>query len=97
MIRASLQCKTPKTIYFFGLVKDRSTLEAIVHLVTKITARKIPKRIKDVFVAFMDLDKVFERVDHLSMLESLIFLGIFGKIITWISDILTNRKINVKI
>ena len=39
--------------------------------------------------------KAFERVDHLSMLDSLISLSISGRIIT--EDSLTNRKITVKI
>jgi len=45
----------------------------------------------------MDLDKAFERVDNLSMLDSLISLGISGRIITWIDNFLTNRKLKVKI
>ena len=97
MILARLQLKLPKTKNIFGFVKDRSTIDAIVHLTTKITTRKCPKRRKAVFVAFMDLDKAFERVDHLSMLDSLIFLGISGRIITWIENFLTNRKLKVKI
>ena len=97
MILARLQWKLPKTKNIFGFVKDRATIDAIVHLATKITARKGPKRRKAVFVAFMDLDKAFERVDHLSMLDSLISLGISGRIITWIENFLTNRKLKVKI
>jgi S-adenosylmethionine synthetase len=45
----------------------------------------------------MDPDKAFECVDHLSMLYSLISMGISGRIITWIEDFLSNRKIKVKI
>jgi len=92
MILARLQWKTPKMKNIFGFVKDRSTLDAIIHLATKIKDRKRPQRSKSVFVAFMDLDKAFERADHLSMLDSLISLSISGRIITW-----TNRKIKVMI
>jgi len=97
MILARLQWKIPKTKNIFSFVKDRSSIDAIVHLVTKITARKCSKRSKAVFVAFMDLDKTFERVDHLSMLDSFMSLGISGRIITWIENLLTNRKLKVKI
>ena len=54
MILARLQWKIPKTNNIFGFVKDRSTLDAIVHLLTKITVRKSTKGIKSVFVAFVD-------------------------------------------
>jgi hypothetical protein len=50
-----------------------------------------------VFVAFVDPDKAFECIDHLSMLYSLISMGISGRIITCIEDFLSNRKITVKI
>lgn len=92
MIIARLKWKTPKTKTIFGLVKDRSTLDAIVHLVTKVTARKCAQRSKPDFVAHKVLDKPLERVDHLSMLDSFISLSISGRIITW-----TNRKIKVMI
>jgi len=85
--------QTPKTQNTYGFVKDRSTLNAIVHLTTKIIARKYPQRIKPAFVAFMDLDKAFERIHHLSMLDCPISLGISGRI----EDFLTNRKMAVKI
>jgi len=52
---------------------------------------------KAVVVTFMDLDNAFERVDHLSMLDSLIYLGISGRIIAWIENFLTNTKFKVKI
>ena len=81
----------------FGFVKDRSTLDAIVYLEINIIARKFPQRSKPMFVAFVDLDKAFERVDHLSMLDSLISLSISGRIIPWIDRFLTDRKIKVKI
>jgi len=97
MILARFQWKTAKTKNISGFVKDRSTLHAVAHLATKITARKCPQRNKPVFVTFMDLDTAFERVDNLSMLDSLISLGISGWIITWIEDFLTNRQIAVKI
>ena len=97
MILARLQWKIPKAENIFGFVKDRSTLDPILHLVTKITARKTTTRNKPVFVAFMDLDKAFERADHLSILDSLISLGVSGRIITWIEDFLKNRKMKVKV
>jgi len=96
-IIARLQWKTPKTNNIFDFAKDRSTIDAIIHLATKITARKCHKRSKAMFVAFMDMDKTFERVDHLSMMDSLISLGIFGRIIAWIEIFLKNRKLKVKI
>jgi len=76
MIVERLQWKTIKTKHIFGFFKNRSKLDAIVRLATKITARKCHKRNKAVFVAFMDLDKAFECVDHLSLLDSRISLGI---------------------
>jgi len=45
----------------------------------------------------MDLGKAFEGVDHLSMLDSIISLGISGKSIPWIEYFLTSRKIKIKI
>ena len=44
MILTKLQWKNPKTKNIFGFVKDRSTLDAIVYLATKITARKCPPK-----------------------------------------------------
>ena len=88
IILAKLLWKTPKTKNIFECIKDRSTLDTFVHLVTKITARNSTKRKKPVFVVFMDLDKAFERIDHPSVLEYVISLGTSGRIITKIEDVL---------
>ena len=44
--------ETPEDENIFDFIKDRSTIDAIVHLATKITARIYPKRRKAVFVAW---------------------------------------------
>ena len=83
----------PKNL--FGFTKDRSTVDAILHLVNLITARRKRRGGLTVYAAFMDLDKAFERADHLAILASLVSLGIKGRLITWIEDFLTNRKMKV--
>ena len=69
---------------------------ATCRLLTKSgsTARKCLKRNNPVFVAFVDLDKAFECVDHISMLDSLISLGISGRIITYIYLVLISHGSN---
>jgi len=74
-------CANPQE-NIFGFLKDRSTLNTIVHLVTKITARKARKEPNQWF--------------SLSMVNSLIFLCISDRIITRIEYFLRSWKIKVK-
>lgn len=94
LILARLLWKLPRPKNLFGFTKGRSTVDAILHLVNLITARR-KRRSLTVYAAFMDLDKAFERADHLAILDSLASLGIKGRLITWIEDFLTNRKMKV--
>ena len=69
-----------------------------VHLVTKITGRKETKRTNSMFVAFMDLNKSFERVDNLFMLNSLIsYWAYLAGPSNRIENFLTRGRIKVKI
>jgi len=101
LILSRLLWNLPKPNNLFGFTKGRSTVDAILHLVNLITSRR--KYNKDnknrasltVYTAFLDLDKAFERADHLSILNSLSSLGMNGRLIAWIEDYLSNRNIQV--
>ena len=39
----------------------------------------------------LDLSKTFDKVPHNQLCDRLVFYGIHGSLLTWISNILTNR------
>jgi len=48
-------------------------------------------------VLFVDFSKAFDRVDHTTVINRLIRLGIPGSVIKWFSSLLMNRQQCVKI
>ena len=95
LILSRLIFKLPRPKNLFGFTKGRSTVDPILHLVNLITNRRKKNRTRPVYTAFLDLDKAFERADHTVILDSLISLGIKGRIISWVEDFLDNRTIKV--
>ena len=76
LILARLIFKLPRPKNLFGFTKGRSTVYPILHLVNLITnTRKIVSGI--VYTAFLDLDKAFERANHIVILDASIFLSEF--------------------
>jgi ribonuclease HI len=97
LILARLTFKLPRPKNLFGFTKGRSTVDPILHLLNVITNRRKKIRAGTVYTAFLYLDKAFERANHIVILDSLISLGIKGRIIAWVEDFLNNREIKVTV
>jgi len=95
LILARLIFKLHRPKHLFGFTKGRSTVEPILHLVNLITNRRRKFQSDTVYTAFLDLDKAFERDDHIVILDALISLRIKERIISWVEDFLNNREIKV--
>ena len=97
LILTRLIFKLPRPKNLFGFTKGRSTVDPILHLVNLITNRRRKTRSGTVYTAFLDLDKAFERANHIVILDALISLGIKGRMISWVEDFLDNREIKVTV
>ena len=75
-----------------GFRARRSTLDPVVELEYEI--RKGIAENHVTVVVFFDLKAAYDSVDHKLLLNALAKLGLGGKLLTWIEDFLTNRKIS---
>ena len=73
--------------------KGRSTQEAIITLVDRITKSQ---DIGDIVIAlFIDLKNAFDTIDHLILLRKLYSYGIRGSMLKWFESYLTARPHDV--
>jgi hypothetical protein len=68
-----------------GFRKGRGHVDQVFTL--RCVCRKYLDKQKEVFLAFMDLENVYDRVDRHAMLEVLMMYGIFSKILHPIKSI----------
>jgi len=78
----------PPNIYAY--TKGRGTLEALTHTIGILSNSK-SKNFTAVAV-FLDLEKAFELANPISILNALVTKGLKGKLLTWTTDYLTDRK-----
>ena len=74
----------------YGFRKGRSTQQAIITLVDRITKSQ---DIGDIVIAlFIDLKKAFDTIDHRILLRKLYSYGIRGSMLKWFESYLTDRS-----
>lgn len=78
-----------------GFRNNRSTIDQIVRLESEIKKAGLEKRI--LMAVFLDLEKAFDLMWRKGVLQKLVHFGIKGKMLTWIQDFLTGRKIRVRV
>ena len=76
--------------YQFGFRQRRSTQQALITLVEKITSSLDNGDF--VIGVFLDLKKAFDTVDHQILLKKLFAYGIRGNILKWFESYLTDRS-----
>lgn len=81
--------------YQYGFVKNKGTTDAL-NFVSNFIYDKLDKS-KPTIIAFIDLAKAFDTVDHLILFDKLSFIGIRGKVLDFIMSYLTDRYQTVKI
>ena len=74
----------------YGFRSNRSTSEALLELVEKITTAMDKK--KYTLGVFIDLKKAFDTIDHELLIKKLEFYGVRGVALTWLASYLNNRK-----
>ena len=79
----------------FGALRGRSTTHALVDM-THMWYQALDQSLS-VRVLFVDFTKAFDRVDHTTVINKLIDLGIPGSVIKWFASFLMNRQQRVKI
>ncbi|MCG8034496.1 MAG: reverse transcriptase-like protein [Candidatus Thiodiazotropha taylori] len=78
-----------------GFRKHRSTIDQITRLESAIRKAKLRKH--SLVAVFLDLEKAFDLLWTNGVLLKLTNFGIQGKMLTWIQDFLTGRKMNVRV
>ena len=78
-----------------GFRKHRSTIDQITRLESAIRCAKLEKRV--LVAVFLDLEKAFDLMWRKGTLQKLTEFGIKGKMLKWIQDFLTGRKIRVRV
>lgn len=78
-----------------GFRKERSTIDHILTIDTVIATRM--KQKQDTYIAFLDLEKAYDKTWRLMLFEKLIHNGIKGNILRSIHTILTTAKRAVRI
>ena len=74
----------------YGFRKGRSTQQAIITLVARITKSQ---DIGDIVISlFIDLKKAFDTIDHRILLRKLYSYGIRGSMLKWFESYLTARS-----
>ena len=76
--------------YLFGFRQGRST-EYLLAKATSDWSVARAKRLTSV-IAFIDLSKAFDRVNHQALLLRLQQLGLGGQVLNWIANYLSNRN-----
>ena len=77
----------------YGFRKGRSTQQAIITFVDKITKSQ---DIGDIVITLLiDLKKVFDIIDHRILLRKLYSYGIRGSMLKWMESYLTDRSLYV--
>ena len=79
----------------YGFRKHRSTGDAIHAIRRLMDYAEITG--KEAFFLFLDWEKAFDKVDHNILISKLYALGIRGKVLTWLTAFLKNRKQRVKV
>lgn len=79
----------------YGFVKGKGTKDALYRLSNYVYGNL--DKSKPVIVAFLDLAKAFDTVNHSLLIDKLERYGVRGKFLELIKDYLTNRKQRVKI
>ena len=74
----------------YGFRKNRSTSDALLELVEKVTNAVDQK--KYTVGVFIDLKKAFDTIDHSLLLKKLEFYGVRGIALKWLTSYLGNRK-----
>lgn len=78
-----------------GFRRNRSTIDQITRLESAI--RKAKLRRGTLTAIFLDLEKAFDLLWTKGVLHKLVRFGIQGKMLLWIENFLTGRKMNVRI
>ena len=78
-----------------GFRKHRSTIDQITRLESAIRCAKLEKRV--LVAVFLDLEKAFDLMWRKGTLQKLTEFGLKGKMLKWIQDFLTCRKIRVRV
>ena len=74
----------------YGFRNIRSTSQALLHLIEKLTKSMDNKTIT--VGVFIDLKKAFDTIDHSLLLNKLEYYGIRGVALNWLQSYLSNRK-----
>ena len=79
----------------FGARAGHSTSDALTHFYTNVS--RIMKSRGVVHTVFLDISKVFDRVDHLALCKKLLKKKVDPVLVTWIFSFLSDRRQRVKI
>ena len=74
----------------YGFRNKRSTSQALLHLIEKLTKSLDNKTIT--VGVFIDFKKAFDTIDHSLLLNKLEYYGIKGVALNWLQSYLSNRK-----
>ena len=77
----------------YGFISGRSTVLQLL-TVMDIWTESLDKGV-EVDVIYFNFQKAFDTVPHRRLIETLSYYGIRGPVLTWISDFLTDRKLQV--
>ena len=76
-----------------GFTQGRSTQDCISTLLSIMTDQNSERK---PVIIFLDLEKAFELASKLAICEMLVHKGVKGKLLSWISDYLTDRTAQVR-
>ena len=79
----------------YGFRSGRSTTDQLL-LTYEYVSEQVDKK-GTVDLVFFDFEKAFDKVMHFVLLRKLSDLGIDGKILHWIAQFLTNRRMRVRV
>jgi hypothetical protein len=79
----------------YGFRKGRTTIDAILYLVTAVQQVLRREETPPCPVLFLDLKKAFDRVDHNLLLHRLHAAGIHGRAWLWVRSFLSQRRMRV--
>ncbi|MEW8548241.1 MAG: reverse transcriptase domain-containing protein [Candidatus Thiodiazotropha sp.] len=78
-----------------GFRRNRSTIDQILRLESAIRIARLRKR--KLMAVFLDLEKAFDLMWRKGVLKNLVKFQIEGRLLAWIQEFLTGRKIRVRI
>ena len=101
LFHARFKWALPHFTYLYGFQPKKSTTDAIVQLLSYVTAKnqknnKSVSQNKKLVAAFLVLDKAFKRVNSTPRLFTLALHGVKGTLLKWTQAYLQDRSTRVK-